>query len=96
MLLQEDRYSEYTMKQCLKVCHYLQKVRQIEVLQMKVEFLKDENQNVWFSFAKDLHIRRMKQHINLIQLKQEDNSETLAQQHKHAQEELLRNELKEY
>jgi len=38
----------------MKICYYLQKVRNIEVLQMKAEFLRDENDNIWFTFAKDI------------------------------------------
>lgn len=36
------------------MCYYLQKVRKIEVLQMGVEFLRDENDNIWFSSAKEI------------------------------------------
>lgn len=38
--------------------HYLQKVRNIEILQMKVEFLRDENNNLWFAYAKDINTRK--------------------------------------
>lgn len=49
----------------MKICYYLQKVRNIEVLQMKAEFLRDENDNVWFTCAKDIHIRRIKSKISI-------------------------------
>lgn len=40
-LIQADNYSQYAEKYCLKICWYLQKVRAIEILQMKAEFFKD-------------------------------------------------------
>lgn len=40
------------------MCYYLQKVRHVEILKMKAEFLRDGNNNIWFSCAKDIHIRR--------------------------------------
>ena len=60
-LLQQEHYKDYCQKQCLKMCYYLQKVRQIEVLQMKLEFLKDENNNIWLSYVKDIQIRKVLQ-----------------------------------
>ena len=93
-LLIDSKYTEYIKKQCLKISHYLQKVRSIEILQMKVEFLIDENKNLWFSYAKDIHIRRVKKK-NLImsdpKVMQEsmDAYENLNRQH-------LANELAEY
>lgn len=32
---------------------------------MKAEFLRDENDNVWFTCAKDIHIRRIKSKISI-------------------------------
>jgi len=32
---------------------------------MKAEFLRDENDNIWFTFAKDIHIRRIKSKISI-------------------------------
>lgn len=40
--------------------HYLQKVRAIELLQMKCEFQEDENKNIWFTFASDIQYRDTK------------------------------------
>ncbi len=44
----------YALKQCFKIGHYLQKVYQQEILQMKAEFLKDENGNIWFYYASNI------------------------------------------
>lgn len=37
---------QYCLKQCYKMCYYIQKVYQIEVLKMRTEFMKDENGTV--------------------------------------------------
>jgi hypothetical protein len=58
-LLQQQQWSAYCQKQCLKMCYYLQKVRGVEILQMKCEFLRDENSNVWLSYVKDITVRRV-------------------------------------
>jgi len=50
-LLKDKQFERYSYVQCLKICYYLQKVRQIEILQMHVEFLKDDYDNVWFVYS---------------------------------------------
>jgi len=40
-----DDYT-YCLVQCYKMCYYIQKMHQTEVLKMKVEFTKDENGSV--------------------------------------------------
>ena len=47
----------FALKQCYKMCHYIQKVYQYEILQMKAEFLKDENGNIWFYYASNIQGR---------------------------------------
>ena len=42
-LLEQGRVMDFCRKQILKMCYYLQRVRSIEVLQMKAEFLQDES-----------------------------------------------------
>jgi hypothetical protein len=32
---------------------------------MKAEFLRDENDNIWFTFAKDIQIRRIHSKISI-------------------------------
>ena len=58
-LIESDQFEAYIHRQCLKISDYLQKVRGIEILQMKVEFTKDENKNVWFTNAQDFQIRKV-------------------------------------
>lgn len=90
-LLKDDRDKDYCMKQCYKMCHYLQKVRQKELLQFKAEFLKDENGNIWLSFIKDFHIRRPFQNSRVANLMQDrGNAEALAAEYKQQREALLR------
>jgi hypothetical protein len=42
---------QYCLKQCYKMCYYIQKVYQYEVLKMRTEFMKDENGTIWFFYA---------------------------------------------
>ena len=94
-LLQEKQYTELAVKQCLKMCYYLQKVRNIEILQMKAEFLRDENDNIWFTFAKDIQIRRINSKISLTGYDSKKIGETLTA-NQIAQKDLLLRELQEY
>ena len=50
-LLRDGKFKAYCQHQCLKICDHLARKRAIEILSMQAEFLKDENQNVWFSYA---------------------------------------------
>ena len=56
-LLYKGKFKEYARVQCLKMCHYLKKVRNIEILQMQAHFLKDDCRNVWFSYARNIQYR---------------------------------------
>ena len=40
------------------MCEYIQRVRGFEILAMFVEFFRDENDFVWFYYAKNIHIRK--------------------------------------
>ena len=50
-------YEEYALKQCAKIATHIQRVHGVEVLQMRAEFLKDENGALWFYYCRDLHVR---------------------------------------
>ena len=56
-MLQNEMYREYAYLQLLKMCHFLKKVRNIEILKMQAQFLKDDNHNVWFSYAHSINYR---------------------------------------
>lgn len=45
----------------MKCCYYIQKVKAIEVLQFKAEFLKDDHGDIWFYYAHNIHARNMQQ-----------------------------------
>lgn len=57
-LISNGQFSEYANKQCLIMCEYIQRVRGFEILSMFVEFFRDENDFMWFYYAKDIHIRK--------------------------------------
>lgn len=44
----------------MKYCYYISKVKGIEVLKMKLEFLKDENGFIWLTYARDIYTRKNK------------------------------------
>ena len=41
------------------MCYYLQKVRQIEILRMTAEFVRDDFDNIWFTYANQISYRRI-------------------------------------
>lgn len=53
-LLQTGQFEKYAYNQVLKICYYLQKVRNREVLQMTAEFVRDLEDNVWFVHANQI------------------------------------------
>lgn len=91
-LLLLEKFEQFAYKQTLKICYYLQKVRKIEVLQMRVEFLRDQNNCVWFSYAHDIHIRRIVSTDVNISFRPENILQTMKEikefQHKHLIREL--------
>jgi hypothetical protein len=44
---------------------------------MKAEFLRDENNNIWFTFAKDIQIRRIHSKVSLTGYDSKKVGETL-------------------
>ena len=45
--------------QCFKIAQFLQQVRQIEILSMLAEFVRDECGNIWFIYASKIHYRKV-------------------------------------
>lgn len=45
----------YCYKECMKYCYYISKVKGIEILKMKVDFLKDENGYIWLFYASEIN-----------------------------------------
>lgn len=64
-LIANGHEEEYCQKQCFKYCYYISKVKGIEILKMKVEFLKDENGFIWLFYARDISCRRNKNNKDL-------------------------------
>ena len=59
---------------------------------MKAEFLRDENDNLWFTFAKDIHIRRLQSKLSITGYETKKFSEGLTA-NQVAQKDLLLREL---
>ena len=47
----------YCLKQAYKICYYVSKLYQYEILRMKCEFVKDENATIWLQHASDIWVR---------------------------------------
>jgi len=59
-LIANGQLYDYAYKQCLVMSHYISHARGLEILQMKVEFYQDENDFIWFTYARDVYIRANK------------------------------------
>ena len=59
---------------------------------MKAEFLRDENDNLWFTFAKDIHTRRLQSKLSITGYETKKVSEGLTA-NQVAQKDLLLREL---
>lgn len=55
-LIRHDKH-KYCLKQCYKMCYYISKLYHYEVLRMRCEFAKDDNNTIWFQFASDIWVR---------------------------------------
>ena len=49
----------YCLKQCYKMCYYVQKMHNHEILKMRAEFTKDDNGTIWFTYASRIHSREI-------------------------------------
>lgn len=52
------------------MCFYLQKIRNIEILSMKCEFIQDQNDIIWLSHVSDILCRPKKQSFHEMTLLQ--------------------------
>ena len=59
-LLAMGNDAAYVEKLCLKMAYYIQKVHGHNILQMKAEFFKDANDQIWFFYARKIHTRKSK------------------------------------
>ena len=95
-LLKTRKFEEYGYVQCLKICHYLQQMRQIEILQMQAEFIRDDCDNVWFSYARKIQYRRCANPNAVPGFSNEEEAERQAKQFQKAQTDLFTRELQDY
>lgn len=50
----EIRPRDFCLKQVLKMCFYLQKIHNQEILSMKCDFYRDSNNKIWLFYAQDI------------------------------------------
>jgi len=55
-LIKHDE-EKYCQKQAYKICYYIQKLYHHDILRMKCEFSRDENNTIWFVHASDIYCR---------------------------------------
>ena len=53
-LIAKGLEEEYCQKQCMKYCYYISKVKGIEILKFRAEFMKDENGFIWLFYCRDI------------------------------------------
>lgn len=47
----------YCLKQVYKMCYYVSKLYQFEILRMRCEFAKDFHGTIWFQYASTIVVR---------------------------------------
>ena len=75
-MLQHGKFMEYAHYQCLKICDYIKMTRGVEILSMRAEFLKDDLENVWFSYANNIYFRKGKGKMGVVDDDAEQAQET--------------------
>ena len=64
------RPKDFCLRMVLKMCFYLQKLYNKEVLQMNCDFFQDDNGEIWFVHATEILIRPLLK--SRLELKQEE------------------------
>lgn len=57
LIRNEEMHPSYCYKQCMKMCYYVQKMHNIEILKMRAEFARDDCDTIWFVNASQIHTR---------------------------------------
>ena len=52
-----DNGERFCLKQAYKMCFYVSKLYQMEILRMKCEFYKDQNGTIWFANGSQIWVR---------------------------------------
>lgn len=94
-LISKGEDQAFLQKQCLKFGDYIQKVRNWELLQMKAEFFKDANGDIWFYYAKDIQMRMVTSN-KLVDREEANKKVKQAQKAKEATRNQMIEELAEY
>jgi len=55
-LIRNDE-ERYCLKQVYKICYYISKLYNYEILRMKCDFVKDYHGTIWFQYATNIWIR---------------------------------------
>ena len=64
------RPKDFCLRMVLKMCFYLQKLYNKEVLQMNCDFFQDDNGEIWFVHATEILVRPLLK--SRLELKQEE------------------------
>ena len=51
------RPKDFCLRQVLKMCYYIQKLHDIEILQINCDFYQDDNGEIWLFHVEDVLIR---------------------------------------
>lgn len=51
MDLIRNNEEKYCLKQAYKICFYVSKLYQYEIIKMKCEFVKDDNNTIWLQYV---------------------------------------------
>ena len=69
--LKMQRPKDFCLRQVLKMCFYMQKLYNKEILQMNCDFFQDDNGEIWFMYATDILIRPLMK--SRFEIKQEES-----------------------
>lgn len=56
-LLRNGMEEAYCLKQVYRMCFYIQKLYDVEILRMRADFAKDHNGTIWFKYCNDISTR---------------------------------------
>ena len=77
------------------MAEYISRVRGYEILQMKAEFFKDENDWMWFFYAKEIYMRKCKTNKGLSNVDAKKKAEKIKEDKARAKKQLIE-ELEEF
>lgn len=63
----------------MKYCYYISQVWGVEVLQLKAEYLKDENGCIWLFYMRDIYTRKNKNKTQMNSVNAKKQAEKIQQ-----------------